>query len=84
MSHLRRTPLDGDERTRAEANFTALVTQELTAEGRFQVSADTPELVELFQTAARRAGEALGRPVVSVANGRYLVITFDRRPDAVA
>ncbi|HLU72362.1 MAG TPA: hypothetical protein VKZ82_09280 [Nonomuraea sp.] len=80
MSHsrpeVRRTPLDGDERARAEANFVPLVAEQLTATGRFRVSADTPELVEIFQEVARRVGEQLRRPVVSYANGRYLVITF--------
>ncbi|NUP00934.1 MAG: hypothetical protein HOV96_07480 [Nonomuraea sp.] len=72
----RRTPLDADERIRAEANFVPLVAQQLAENGRFRVSADTPELVEVFQGVARRVGELLGRPVVSYANGRYIVITF--------
>ncbi|GAA5038203.1 hypothetical protein HNP84_003292 [Thermocatellispora tengchongensis] len=72
----RRTPLSTEERVRAEANFARLVAQELTANGRFRVSADTPEMVELFQSVARRAGDMLQRPVVSYANGRYIVITF--------
>ena len=72
----RRTPLDADERIRAEANFVPLVAQQLAENGRFRVSADTPELVEVFQGVARRVGELLGRPVVSYANGRYIVIAF--------
>ncbi|WP_449064338.1 hypothetical protein [Planomonospora algeriensis] len=72
----RRTPLDAEERVRAEANFVPLVTQMLAAEGRFRVTADTPEMVELFQAVARRAGDVLRRPVVSYANGRDIVITF--------
>jgi hypothetical protein len=40
------------------------------------VTADTPEMVELFQKVARRVGEMLRRPVVSYANGREIVITF--------
>ncbi|MBB2914713.1 hypothetical protein FHS43_006025 [Streptosporangium becharense] len=72
----RRTPLDADERGRAEANFSALVAQHLLDSGRFRVNADTPEMVELFQAVARRVGETLRRPVVSYANGRYIVITF--------
>ncbi|RBQ21879.1 hypothetical protein DP939_04180 [Spongiactinospora rosea] len=72
----RHTPLTTDERPRAEATFTALVTETLTTKGRFRVTADTPDMVELFQAVARRAGESLGRPVVSYANGRDIVITF--------
>ncbi|MFD1115669.1 hypothetical protein [Sphaerisporangium aureirubrum] len=46
------------------------------------MSADTPELVDLFQGVARRVGETLHRPVISYANGRYMVITFsdDKEP----
>jgi len=40
------------------------------------VTADSPEMVELFQKVARRAGDVLRRPVVSYANGREIVITF--------
>jgi hypothetical protein len=73
---LRRTPLDTEERIRAVAGFCPLVAEHLAASGRFRVSADTPEMVDLFQAVARRVGEMLGRPVVSYANGRYIVITF--------
>ncbi|MDX3105193.1 hypothetical protein ACIBO5_14430 [Nonomuraea angiospora] len=52
------------------------VAQELLANGRFRVTADAPDKVELFQGAARRAGEMLQRPVVSYANGKDIVITF--------
>ncbi|MGV9374901.1 hypothetical protein ACWDRB_03760 [Nonomuraea sp. NPDC003707] len=52
------------------------VAQELLANGRFRVTADTPDKVELFQGAARKAGDMLQRPVVSYANGRDIVITF--------
>ena len=76
---LRRTPLDTEERVRAEANFATLVAQGLAANGRFRVSADTPEMTELFQAVAHRVGEMLQRPVVSYANGRYIVITLARR-----
>nr|WP_062340691.1 hypothetical protein [Herbidospora sakaeratensis] len=71
-----RTPLTPDEKVRAERNFVPLVVEHLTASGRFRISADTPEMVEMFQNVARYAGEQLGRPVVSYANGRYMVITF--------
>ncbi|MDP9845558.1 hypothetical protein [Streptosporangium lutulentum] len=71
-----RTPLSAEEKARAEANFATLVAQQLVANGRFRVSADTPEMVELFQGVARRVGETLRRPVVSYANGRYIVIGF--------
>ena len=71
-----RTPLSADEAPRAEANFLPLVTQALVAKGRFGVTADTPEMVELFQKVARRAGDLLARPVVSYANGREITITF--------
>ncbi|WP_084964685.1 hypothetical protein [Thermoactinospora rubra] len=78
----RRTPLSTDEKVRAEANFAPLVAEHLVANGRFQVSADTPEMVELFQRVARRVGDMLQRPVVSYANGRYMVITFGREEAA--
>ncbi|NUR87139.1 MAG: hypothetical protein HOY71_23910 [Nonomuraea sp.] len=85
MSHSpvpHRTPLDADERIRAEANFVPLVAQQLAENGKFRVSADTPELVEVFHGVARRVGELLGRPVVSYANGRYMVITFGQEVTA--
>jgi hypothetical protein len=47
--------------------------------GRFRVSADTPDQVELFQRAARRVSDMLGRPVVSYANGKEIVITFGQQ-----
>lgn len=74
----RRTPLSAEEKARSEVNFAPLVAQQLVANGRFRVSADTSEMVELFQAVARRVGEMLQRPVVSYANGRYIVITFAR------
>jgi hypothetical protein len=73
---LQRTPLNADESARAEANFVPYVAQALVAKGRFRVSADSPDMVELFQKVARRAGDVLQRPVVSYANGREIVITF--------
>jgi hypothetical protein len=48
----------------------------LVAGGRFRVSADTPDQVELFQGVARRVSDMFKRPVVSYANGRDIVITF--------
>jgi hypothetical protein len=72
----RRTPLSAEEKARGEANFAPFVARVLVASGRFSVSADTPDQVELFQGVARRVGEMLQRPVVSYANGRYIVITF--------
>jgi hypothetical protein len=71
-----RTPLSREEKARAEANFSSYVAQALVARGRFRVSADTPEMVELFQKVARRVSDMLARPVVSFANGREIVITF--------
>jgi hypothetical protein len=71
-----RTPLSAEEKARAEVNFSSYVTQALAARGRFRVSADTPEMVELFQQVARRVGDTLQRPVVSYANGREIVITL--------
>ncbi|WP_219468003.1 hypothetical protein [Nonomuraea rhizosphaerae] len=73
----RRTPLSADEKARGVANFADLVAQQLTANGRFRVSADDAESVELFQAVTSRVSEMLGRRVVSYANGRYMVITFD-------
>jgi hypothetical protein len=79
-----RTPLGADEAARAEANFLPYVTQALVANGRFRVSADSPEMVELFQRVARRAGDLLARPVVSYANGREITITFGREVSGFA
>jgi hypothetical protein len=70
------TPLSADENARAEANFSPYVAEALVARGRFRVSADTPEMVELFQKVARRVSDMLRRPVVSYANGREIVIAF--------
>ena len=72
----RRIPLSSDESARAEVNFSSYVARALVDRGRFRVSADTPEMVELFQKVARRVGDMLRRPVVSYANGREIVITF--------
>jgi hypothetical protein len=76
----RRTPLSADEKARAELNFSPYVAQALATRGRFRVSADTPEMIELFQQVARRVGDELGRPVVSYANGREIVIAFAEEP----
>ncbi|HEY2281668.1 MAG TPA: hypothetical protein VGI00_25185 [Streptosporangiaceae bacterium] len=76
-----RSPLSPDEQTRAELNFVPYVAQALAAHGRFRVSADTPDMVGLFQRVARRVGDQLGRPVVSVANGREIAITFGPAED---
>jgi hypothetical protein len=72
----RRTPLSAAEKARGEANLAPFVAQMLVASGRFRVSADTPDQVELFQGVARRVSDMLQRPVVSYANGRDIVITF--------
>jgi hypothetical protein len=77
----RRTPLGVEEKARGEANFAPFVAQMLVASGRFRVSADTPDQVELFQGVARRVSDVLQRPVVSYANGREIVITFGLRKD---
>lgn len=74
-----RLPLSAEEKARAEVNFSPYVAQALAAKGRFRVSADTPEMVELFQKVARRVGDMLRRPVVSYANGREIVITFGQQ-----
>ncbi|MBR7825702.1 hypothetical protein KDK95_05235 [Actinospica sp. MGRD01-02] len=76
-SAFERTPLSTDERTRAEVNFVPYVAQALVAEGRFEVTADSLEQIELFQNVARRVGGVLGRPVLTYANGEVVVITFD-------
>jgi hypothetical protein len=78
-SAYQRTPLSAEEKTRAEANFVPYVVQMLAASGRFRVTADTPDQVELFQAVARRVSELLQQPVVSYANGREIVITFGRQ-----
>jgi hypothetical protein len=72
----RRTPLSTEEKARGETNLAPFVAQMLVARGRFRVSADTPDQVELFQGVARRVSDMLQRPVVSYANGRDIVITF--------
>ena len=77
-----RTPLSAEEKARGEANFAPFVAQMLVASGRFRVSADTPDQVELFQGVARRVSDRLQRPVVSYANGRDIVITFGREEAA--
>ena len=83
MAHLpgtepeyQRAPLSAEERARGEANMAPFVAQTLVASGRFRVSADTPDQVELFQGVARRVSDMLQRPVVSYANGREIVIAF--------
>ena len=76
QSGYRRVPLSAEQKARGEANFAPLVAQMLVARGRFRVSADTPDQVELFQRVARRVSEMLQRPVVSYANGREILITF--------
>jgi hypothetical protein len=78
-----RTPLSAAEKARGEANFAPYVAETLIARGRFRVTADTPEMVELFQKVARRVGEMLARPVVSYANGREIVITFSHEAPGV-
>jgi hypothetical protein len=75
-SGYRRTPLSAEEMARGEANFVPFVAQMLVARGRFRVSADTPDQVELFQGVARRVSDMLQRSVVSYANGREIVIAF--------
>jgi hypothetical protein len=72
----RRTLLSTEEKARGETNFAPYVAQALASAGRFRVTADTPEMVELFQKVARRVSDLLQRPVVSYANGRDIVITF--------
>lgn len=76
QSAYQRTPLSTEEKARAEVNFAPYVAETLMAKGRFMVTADTPEMVELFQKVARRVGDMLQRPVVSYANGRDIVISF--------
>ena len=76
QSQYRRAPLSSEEMARGEANLAPFVAQMLVARGRFRVSADTPDQVELFQWVARRVSDMLQRPVVSYANGRDIVITF--------
>jgi hypothetical protein len=78
QSAAERIPLSAEEKARAEVNFTPYVTEALLTRAQFRVSADTPEMMELFQQVARRVGDTLRRPVVSYANGREIVITFGR------
>jgi hypothetical protein len=75
----RQIPLSAEEKARGEANLAPVVAQMLAARGRFRVSADTPDQVDSFQGVARRVGDMLGRPVVSYANGREIVITFGQQ-----
>ncbi|NUR82512.1 MAG: hypothetical protein HOY71_00335, partial [Nonomuraea sp.] len=53
---LQRTPLSAEERSRGVASFVPLVTEHLRTSGTFRVSADTAEMVELFQEVAHRVG----------------------------
>ena len=76
QSEHRQTPLSAEEKARGEANFAPFVAQMLVTRGRFRVSADTPDQAELFQGVARKVSDMLGRPVVSYANGREIVIAF--------
>jgi hypothetical protein len=69
---------------RGQANFVPFVAEALTARGRFRVSADSPDQVELFQGVARRVSEMLHRPVASYANGREILITFGHEEGAVS
>ena len=50
-SAYRRTPLSAEEMARAEVDFVPYVVERLAASGRFRVSADTPDQVELFRVA---------------------------------
>jgi hypothetical protein len=85
QSGQQRDPLSGDEKARAELNFAPYVAQALVTRGRFRVSADTAEMVELFQEVARRVSDMLRRPVVSYANGREIVIAFGQEePSGIA
>ena len=79
QSQYRRAPLSSEEKARGEANLAPFVAQMLVARGRFRVSADTPDQVELFQGVARRVSDMLQRPVASYANGREIVITFGQQ-----
>ena len=72
-------PLSPDEMGRGAANLAPYVAQTLLERGRFRVSADTPDQVELFHGVARRVGDLLQRPVASYANGREIVITFGQQ-----
>ena len=74
-------PLSAEEKARAEVTFVPYVAEMLTTRGRFRTSAGRPEMVELFQRVARRAGQQLGRPVISVSNGREITITFGVEAD---
>jgi len=82
MAQYQATPLTADEQARAEVTFVPYVAEALVSHGRFRTSADRPEMVELFQRVARRVGDQLGRPVISVSNGREITITFGAGPEA--
>ena len=79
----RRTPLSAEEMALGQANFVPYVVEALNSRGRFRVSADSPDQVELFQGVARQVGDMLQRPVASYANGREILITFGQE-EAVA
>ena len=79
QSQYRRTPLSSEEKARGEANLAPFVAQMLVARGRFRVSADTPDRVELFQGVARRVSDMLQRPVASYALPNYAVLRTRRR-----
>jgi len=83
-SGYQRTPLSAEEKVRGEANFAPYIAAALVARGHFRVTADTPELVELFPKVARTVGDLLRRPVVSYSNGREIVITFGQEAPGLA
>ena len=64
-SAYQRLPLSAEEKARGEANFAPLVAGALAARGRFRVSADTPDQVELFQ-----GGRPPGERDVPAAGGQ--------------
>jgi hypothetical protein len=85
QSRYQQAPLSSEEKARGEVNLVPYVAEMLVARGRFRVSADTPDQVELFQGVARRVSDMLQRPVASYANGREIVITYadSHRPPGI-
>lgn len=82
QSGYRHTPLSDEEMARGEANLAPFVARMLAARGRFTVTADTPDQVELFQKVTRRVSDLLQRPVTSYANGMDIVITLGQESPA--
>ncbi|GAB3673376.1 hypothetical protein GCM10027589_43160 [Actinocorallia lasiicapitis] len=69
-------PLTPEEEFRFQREMAVLVVQKLTEGGRFRISADTPDLIRMFQNVTSLAAELMGQPVYGYGNGREYFITL--------